>query len=131
MKFSVVIAVIWRDENLEPSLYMLCSWLEPKYGGGIFYFNEMSVVMNRLVLFGILIGFVKSDAAITQSWQFLGLGDKSISAIAIDPKESGVLYVSSGCVGLFKSSNASASWDSLLAGNIKEIVVHLEITGIS
>ena len=85
----MVIAVIWRDENLESSLYMLCSWLEPKYGGGIFYFNEMSVVMNRLVLFGILIGFVKSDAAITQSWQFLGLGDKSISAIAIDPKESG------------------------------------------
>lgn len=58
-----------------------------------------------------------------QDWQFLGLGDEFITALAIDWAEPEIIYAgsasnfSTGKVGgIFKSTNGGADWDTLIQG---------------
>lgn len=59
----------------------------------------------------------------TAEWEFIGLGEESITAIAVDPYNPKVIYAgsssdfSAGTTGkLFKSTDGGESWDTLLVG---------------
>lgn len=61
--------------------------------------------------------------SLDSTWTYLGLGNESITAIAIDPTNPDIIFAgsmsnfSAGTPGrLFKTTNAGASWDTLLAG---------------
>lgn len=65
------------------------------------------------------------------AWTYLGLANETISAIAIHPSDSRIMYAgssfdfSAGTNGkLFKSTNGGATWDTLLwGGGYQEIVI--------
>ena len=60
---------------------------------------------------------------VDSTWTYLGLGNETITAIAVDPTNPDVLFAgsmsdfSAGTPGrLFKTTNGGESWDTLLAG---------------
>jgi photosystem II stability/assembly factor-like uncharacterized protein len=67
-----------------------------------------------------------NDGGSTQvgEWQYLGLGNESITSIAIDPSNENIIYAgsssdfSSGTSGkLFRSTDGGKSWDILISGS--------------
>ncbi len=88
-------------------------------------------IMIRLLLFSIvvLVSTSCSDNGVgpigplDSAWTYPGLGNENITAIAIDPTNPDVVFAgsmsnfSAGTPGrLFKTTNAGASWDTLLTG---------------
>ncbi|MCZ6775422.1 MAG: hypothetical protein O7D34_03060, partial [Ignavibacteria bacterium] len=71
-----------------------------------------------------------------QDWQFLGLENQSIRAIAINPENSNEIYVGDGFTGgslggIFKTTNAGVSWDTVLHGVfVERIIIRPDNTNI-
>jgi len=66
-----------------------------------------------------------------EQWHFLGLGDETVTAIAVDPIDPKIIYAgtasdfSAGINGkLFKSTDGGVTWDTLLVGgSYKSILI--------
>ena len=98
--------------------------------------------MNRNRVIFLIIGFlfiiscsninpVSSKIEKEEHWQLLGLENETVTAIAVDPLDSSIIYAgtksdfSAGINGkLFKSSDSGVTWDTLLiAGSYKSILI--------
>ncbi len=59
-----------------------------------------------------------------QQWKLLGLGSENVQSIAIDWSNPKILYAGSWN-GIFKSTNAGASWDTLLSNTyVSALAIH-------
>jgi photosystem II stability/assembly factor-like uncharacterized protein len=68
----------------------------------------------------------------TNVWTGHGPGGGMIQALAIDPKNSGTLYVSAGTSGVYKSTDGGASWsaaNSGLPGSVYGLLIDPKNTG--
>jgi hypothetical protein len=88
------------------------------YHIGVEYKKKIKIYF--LILFNALISYSSIHA---QDWQFLGLENENITAIAVDWSNPDIIYAgsisnfSAGTVGgIFKSINAGADWDTLIRG---------------
>ncbi|MFH0882251.1 MAG: YCF48-related protein [bacterium] len=69
---------------------------------------------------------------VVREWHYLGLGEESITAIAVDPDDDDILYAGSGSNfsdgtvgGIFKSADGGAVWDTLVRGvTVRDIDFH-------
>ncbi len=67
-----------------------------------------------------------------KEWHYLGLGEESVTAIAVDPTDENILYAGSGSNfsdgtvgGIFKSADGGAVWDTLIRGvTVRDIDFH-------
>ena len=67
-----------------------------------------------------------------REWHFLGLGEESITAFAVDPTDEDILFAGSssnfsdGTVGgIFRSIDGGAAWDTLIRGvTVRDIDIH-------
>lgn len=94
------------------------------------YFDNGIPYLKIIPIVSMLIVFVSGTDA--QTWNYLGLRGQSISAIAVAPSDSQIIYAgsatdfSTGKVGeIFKSSDGGMNWDTLLAWvSVGKIVVN-------
>jgi photosystem II stability/assembly factor-like uncharacterized protein len=78
-------------------------------------------IINRYLLF-LLFAFIQAIAQ-ENSWQFSGLQNEKVTAIAINPQNDSIIYAGSysdfsgGTYGsIFKSNDGGSSWDTLIYG---------------
>lgn len=70
----------------------------------------------------LLFAFLVFQPLYSQQWQHVGLDSARVSKLLVDPVDDKILYA--GCVwppskfGLFKSEDASSSWDKLLGHSV-------------
>jgi len=82
--------------------------------------------MKRILFFL----FVLHCTGLSQQWSYLGLGAESIQTIAVDWSNPEILYAGS-TGGIFKSTNAGASWDTLKSGiYVRTVVIHPKMPNI-
>jgi photosystem II stability/assembly factor-like uncharacterized protein len=84
--------------------------------------------MKKIVFYLLLL----SSYTIAQQWQSLGLSSEGVTSIAVDWSNPNIIYAGSGSDyssgkvgGIFKSTNAGTTWDTLIRGvTVHEIIIH-------
>lgn len=100
-----------------------------------FFCVEMVKEKLKNEIFMILFVLLNSQFISSQSfgdWQFLGLENENITAIAGDWSNPDIIYAGSSsnfstgtAGGIFKSTNAGADWDTLIRGvTVRDIDIH-------
>src|SRR5262245_38166815 len=75
--------------------------------------------MSRFVLLAVVAAWALVGTGALRAganvWTSLGPQGRQVTAIAIDPQNSGTVYIATGA-GLLKSGNSGASWSALNPG---------------
>gem|GEM_PF-3036769 len=89
-------------------------------------------IVHSLCFLIALLG-TREAAHAQQQWEFMGLGYEKISTIAVDLRNSDIVYAGSlsfiadtfGIGGIFKSTNGGMTWDtSAVPASVSKIVIH-------
>jgi hypothetical protein len=86
--------------------------------------NALAIAFLCLLFIG---QFLATANAGINEWSNVGLTNESISALAIDPHNSAIIYAGTGSSGIFRSRDSGVNWISINAGLTDKFILSLSI----